>query len=107
MNLRFENDAIRFRIDTRELDQLLASGSFGGATALPAGPFRYGIALTDGEAWELAGDVRSLQLRLPRLDVLGHKASLPSKQGLTRSLSANGVPVEVHFEVDAKSGRRG
>lgn len=102
MNLRFENDALRFRVNTRELDQLLANGSLAGATTLPAGTFRYGIELVDGEHWGLAGDTRQLTLRLPRLDVLGHKASLPSRSGLARTLTASSGVIEVRFEVDVR-----
>ena len=102
MNLRFERDTLRFRVNARELDQLLANGSLTAATTLPSGSFRYAIELVDGEHWELAGDLRVLQLRLPRLDVLGHKASLPSKEGIGRTIAANGGVVEVRFEVDVK-----
>lgn len=107
MNLRFENDALRFRVNTRELDQLLANGSLAGATTLPGGTFRYGIELVDGEHWDLAGDTRQLTLRLPRLDLLGHKASLPSKNGIARTLTASSGVIEVRFEVDVKESRRG
>ena len=105
MNLRFEGDALRFRVNARELDQLLANGSLTGATTLPSGSFRYAIELVEGEHWELVGDMRQLQLRLPRLDVLGHKASLPSKDGIGRTIAANGGVTEVRFEVDVKRAR--
>lgn len=102
MNLRFENDTLRFRVNARELDQLLANGSLTGVTPLPSGSFRYAIELVEGDHWELTGDMRALQLRMPRLDVLGHKASLPSKDGVARTITANGGVIEVRFEVDVK-----
>lgn len=105
MNLRFESDSLRFRVNARELDQLLANGSLTAATPLPSGSFRYSIELVDGELWELVGDNKQLQLRIPRLDVLGHKASLPSKNGISRTINANGGMVEARFEVDAKKAR--
>jgi hypothetical protein len=105
MNLRFENDTLRFRVNARELDQLLANASLTGATTLPSGAFRYAIELIDGEHWDLTGDLRQLKLRLPRLDVLGHKASLPSKDGIARTIAANGGVLEVCFEVDVKKAK--
>jgi len=105
VNLRFDSDTLRFRVNARELDQLLGNGSLTGATSLPSGTFRYAIELVEGEHWELVGDLRQLQLRMPRRDVLGHKASLPSKEGIARTITANGGVVEVRFEVDVKKVR--
>lgn len=102
MNLRFENDSLRFRVNARELDQLLANGSLTGATTLPSGAFRYAVELIEGEHWDLTGDIRQLKLRIPRLDVLGHKASLPSKEGIARTITANGGVIEARLEVDVK-----
>lgn len=105
MNLRFENDTLRFRVTHPELDRLLASGSLTAVTPLPGGSFRYAIELVDQPHWDLLGDARNLVLRLPRLDVLGHKASLPSKAGIARTLQANGGVLDVRFEVDARRSR--
>jgi hypothetical protein len=105
MNLRFDGDTLRFRVNARELDQLLANGSLTAATTLPSGAFRYAIELVDGEHWELIGDLKQLQLRIPRRDVLGHKSSLPSKEGMGRTIAANGGVAEVRFEVDVKKVR--
>lgn len=105
MNLRFEGDTLRFRVNARDLDQLIASGSTTAATSLPSGTFRYAIELIEGEHWELVGDLRQLQLRIPRRDVIGHKSSLPSKEGIGRTIAANGGVVEVRFEVDVKKAR--
>lgn len=102
MNLRFENDRVRFRVNRDELDRLLTNGSLTGATPLPGATFRYAIELVEGEHWELVGDLRQLQLRLPRLEVLGHRASLPSKEGISRTITASGGVLDVAFEVDVK-----
>ncbi len=107
MNLRLEHDTLRFRITLRELDLLLANGSLTAVTPLPGGSFRYAVELVDGDHWEITGDPRGLLLRLPRLDLLGHKASLPSKQGISRTLNANGGMLDVRVEVDVRRAREG
>lgn len=105
MNIRLENDTLRFRVNARELDQLLANGSISGVTPLPGGSLRYGIELIEGDHWSIIGDSRHLVLHIPRLDVIGHKAELPSKQGLERTLPANGGVLLVCFEVDVKKAK--
>lgn len=107
MKLRMETDTLRFRLSPSELDRLIAGGSLTAATPLPGGTFQYAVELDDGDDWQLTGHAHLVRLRLPRLDVLAHKAELPSKTGLSRTLSLNaGGTLEVHFEVDAKRPRR-
>ncbi|MFP5382977.1 MAG: DUF7009 family protein [Gammaproteobacteria bacterium] len=105
MKLRLESDTLRFRLSPAELDRLLASGSLTASTPLPGGAFRYAVELTDGDDWAFTGDAHHIVLRLPKLDVLGHKAELPSKTGLLRTLRVNGGVLDVCFEIDAKRPR--
>lgn len=105
MKLRLESDTLRFRLSPAELDRLLGSGSLTASTPLPGGTFRYAVELTDGDDWAFTGDAHQIVLRLPKLDVLGHKAELPSKAGLLRTLRVNGGVLDVCFEIDAKRPR--
>lgn len=105
MKLRLESDTLRFRLSAAELDRLLAAGSLTTSTPLPGGAFRYAVELTDGEGWTFTGNAHHIVLRLPRLDVLGHKAELPSKAGLLHTLNVNGGVLDICFEIDAKRPR--
>lgn len=106
MKLRMETDTLRFRLSPSDLDRLLAGGSLTAATPLPGGAFQYAVELVDDADWQLVGNAHLVRLKLPRLDVVAHKAELPSKAGLSRTLALNGGgTLDVHFEIDAKRPR--
>lgn len=105
MKLRLEGDTLRLRLSPDELDRLLASGSLSAATPLPGGLFRYGIEVIDGDEWVLHEQGRQLRLDIPRRELIGHRASLPSKAGIAKTLAVGGGMLDMRVEVDVKRPR--
>lgn len=107
MNIRFSDQALRCRVNQRELDLLLSGRSVALEVILPRDHvFRVNVRPTMMSAWQLDSDPTGVWLTIPRAELAELSSSLPSKEGLEEAFATStGGVLNVSFEVDVKRQR--
>jgi len=104
MNVRFADRHIRFRVQTREFDLLLAGRSLSLDVPMPgAHQFCATVNATPLGEWQLSSDPTGLWLSIPKSALEDLRRSPPGKEGLERQFAtaASGA-LTVAFEVDLR-----
>lgn len=103
MNLRLENNHIRFRISREEMDSLIENGVIKGSTMAST----YCVKLDENSCpASLIYEKNNFTLRLTPQAVIDHKSILPSKEGIVKEVQlSDGNTMRVSLEVDVRSRR--
>jgi hypothetical protein len=105
MNVRFSNDALRCRVTSAELEQLLSGRAVTLEVPLPKGhAFRASINLTAVGEWKLDSDPTGIWISIPKAAVRELKESLPNRDGIECEFATAHGKVQVVFEVDVRDG---
>lgn len=104
MNLRLEDNYIRFRISKEELDTLLANKIISNSTMA----IKYCIELSENtQNPEVSYYNNKLTFMLPEKKVTDHKNTLPNKDGIIEEIKLRGGnTIIVSLEVDVFKNRK-
>jgi hypothetical protein len=106
MNLRIENNQLRFRITQDETALLTRHGEVSSRLDLGTSSMTYEVALATLEQ-PLALNVQEhvWTLRVNREDFRAFLSSLPARDGLEHTIIVNGVQIALVLEVDVRRVR--
>lgn len=103
MKVRFSDRAIRCRVTSAELQQLLTGRSVALELCLPRDRrFRVNVRPAALETWQLDSDPTGIWVTIPRSQLQALSQALPSKQGIEHGFDTGQGGVAVMFEVDLK-----
>lgn len=103
MKVRFSDQAIRCRVTSAELQQLLTGRAVALELCLPRDRrFRINVRPAALEAWQLDSDPTGIWVTIPRSQLQALAQSLPSKQGIEHDFETTEGSVAVTFEVDLR-----
>ena len=107
MKVRFSDQAIRCRVTSAELQQLLTGRAVALELCLPRDRrFRINVRPAALETWQLDSDPTGIWVTIPRSQLQALAQSLPSKQGIEHGFETTEGSVAVTFEVDLTEGSR-
>lgn len=101
MNLRISENQLRFRITQGETELLRQDGVLAFSLNLGAQTVEYSVALAEMEQ-TLVLDIQknAWKLLVDRKDFSQFLASLPSREGIEKTVTLNGTQIELVLEVD-------
>ena len=103
MKVRFSDQAIRCRVTSAELQQLLTGRAVALELCLPRDrKFRINVRPAALETWQLDSDPTGIWLTIPRSQLQTLEQSLPSKEGIEHGFETTEGSVAVTFEVDLR-----
>jgi hypothetical protein len=103
MNVRFSEQAIRCRVTSAELQQLLTGRALSLELCLPRDrKFRVSVRPAALETWQLDSDPTGMWIAIPRSQLQALAETLPNKEGIEREFETAQGKLTVTFEVDLK-----
>jgi uncharacterized protein DUF7009 len=103
MNVRFSEQAIRCRVISDELQQLLTGRALSLELCLPRDrKFRVNVRPAALETWQLDSDPTGIWIAIPRSQLQALAETLPNKEGIEHAFETAQGKLTVTFEVDLK-----
>lgn len=107
MKVQLQGQALRLRIDERELALLLQGETVVNQTRLDdVHAWSQSLRLEAGDVARLAHGGDGLHLALPRREVEALRARLPSREGLEFLVGQGAWRLEIRFDVDVRDSVR-
>lgn len=107
MKIQLQQQQVRVRIDEQELAQLFDAATLCSRSVFPGGvTWALQLRLHAEDSATLHVQAGDILLALPQASVHELAQRLPCRDGVVFSLSGDGAPLTVHFDVDVRDSVR-